>query len=347
MPIQPTTVAPAPRDFLNYLQRALVYGQITEKDFNPDGIGQPGTGAVSFPTYADRTTLENMVCAVQFGQITADQISNPSTLNASFGGPAPSDFVDKLRGPLVSGQVTGSDFGLSFYTRGITYVGRENGSTTVPNWSNSSVAKTINTITNKYGSSGYYQIRPSGLADANFSQGVGEPNDLGVSSSPSPTLYSAPSFATVSGYSGTYVNFSGYPTFKGVNGVTDYRQGALSVSLSETSVNPTGLPAGTYKYNEAFKIVMSQPAEFLLGIVVNAVASTDYTPNYVSVFSSVTGATTFSAIISLTSSLLRMPLFRITGLKDDELIIGLWRNASSSPAPTVAPFSLITFDRIK
>ena len=345
MPIQPTTQAPAPQEFVNYLQRALVYGQITEKDFNSSGAGQPGTGRVSFPLFADRVTLENMTRAVQFGQITAAQISNPSTLNASSGGPAPSDFIDRLRGPLVSGQVTGSDFGLVFYTRGVTYVGRENGSTTVPNWSNPSVAKTINTITNRYGSSGYYQIRPSGLADANISESVGEPNDLGISSSPNPTLYSVPSFATVSGYSGSYVNFSGYPTFKGPDGTTDYRQGALSITLSETAVNPTGLPAGTYKYKEACKIVMAQSAEFLFGTVVNAVASTDYTPNYVSIFSTATG-TTYSALIALTSSLLRMPLFRITGFAGDEFILGLWRNASSVPAPSVAPFSLITFDRI-
>lgn len=114
MPIQPTTIAPAPQEFVNYLQRALVYGQITEKDFNPSGVGQPGTGPVSFPVFADRSTLENMTRAVQFGQITAAQISNPTTLNAGFGGPAPSDFVDALRGPLVSGQVTSSDFNLFF-----------------------------------------------------------------------------------------------------------------------------------------------------------------------------------------------------------------------------------------
>lgn len=345
MPIQPTTVAPAPQEFVNYLQRALVYGQITEKDFNPSGAGQPGTGPVSFPVFADRSTLENMARAVQFGQITPAQISNPTILNASAGGPAPSSFIDALRGPLVSGQVTGSDFGLSFYTRGVTYVGRENGSTVVPNWSNPLVPKTINTVTSRYGSSGYYQIRPSGLADANISASVGEPNDLGISASPNPTLYSAPSFATVSGYSGSYVNFSGYPTFKGPDGTTDYRQGALSISLSETAVNPTGLPAGTYKYKEACKIVMTQSAEFLFGTVVNAVASTDYIPSYVSVFSTATG-TVFSTAISLTSTLIRMPLFRITGLVNDEFILGLWRNASAVPAPSVAPFSLVTFDRI-
>jgi hypothetical protein len=324
----------------------LVYGQITEKDFLSTSAGQPGTGPVSFPLFADRQTLENMTRAVQFGQITSAQISDPTTLNASAGGPAPLDFVDRLRGPLVSGQVTGSDFGLEFYTRGITYVGRENGSTTVPNWSNSAVAKTINTVTNLYGSSGYYQIRPSGLADASIFEAIGEPNNLGATASPNPTLYSAPSFATVSGYAGTFVNFSGYPTFKGINGTTDYRQGALSISLSNTAVNPTGLPAGTYNYKEAFKVVQTQPAEFLLGIVVNAVGDAAYAPSYVSAFSSATG-TVFSSVINVAVNTIRMPLFRITSLANDEVTIGLWRNASSVPAPSVAPFSLITFDRIR
>ena len=231
-------------------------------------------------------------------------------------------------------------------TTAIRYLARENGNAasnyTVHNWSTPLVSKTINTATNRYGASGYYQIRP-GASD--FSEAVGDGNNLGISAGAQPTLFSPPSFATVSGFAGTFVNFGGYPSFLQNDGVTPIRQGALSISINQgNNGQPYAMPVGTGFYGNACNITMTQTATFLLGVAVDAVNDRTYAPKYVSVFNSSTG-TVFSAAIptGAGTSVPRLPVFLVAGKAGDVFTVGLWQD---SGANSVAPFSLITFDRL-
>lgn len=235
--------------------------------------------------------------------------------------------------------------GGGFVSREIRYLGRENGNAasnfTVQNWANTSVAKTINVTPNRYGTAGYYQIRPGSTT---FSEAVGGGNNLGITAGSQPTLYSHPSFATVSGYAGTFVNFGGYPNFVQNDGVTSVRQGGLSVSINQGPFNsPTGANASYVA--PAFDVTMTQTATFLLGVAVDTAADRQYAPKYVSVFNPALG-TVFSAAIPTGAggtSIPRLPVFLVAAKAGDVFTFGMWQDAG---AQNVAPFSLITFDRV-
>lgn len=235
--------------------------------------------------------------------------------------------------------------GGAFYSTSITYLGRENNtladSYAVSNWSSTAVAKKLNPSANRYGTSGYYQIRPGAT---NFAEGVGNNNDFGISAATSPTLYSHPSFATVLGGAGTFVNFGGYPNFLGNDGVTQYRQGAISIPVNQGPfTSPSGVDSSYF--GQAFSVTLNQDATFLLGIAVDTAADRQYAPKYVSVFSSATGSV-FSASIPSGSggtSIPRLAVFLIRGKAGEQFISALWQDAGSN---SVAPFSLITLDRL-
>ena len=224
----------------------------------------------------------------------------------------------------------------------VEYLGRENNSVqsdyAVSNWSSTSVPKKFNPV-NRYGTSGFYQIRPG---SSDFAEAVADGNNLGISAGAQPTLFSHPSFANVVGGAGTFVNFGGYPSFLGNDGVTAYRQGALSISVNQGPYTPTG--AEERFVGPAFTINMTQNAVFLLGIAVDTANDRNYAPKYVSVFSASTG-TVFSASIptGAGASIPRLPVFLVTGNTGDQFIVGMWQDAGAN---SVAPFGLITFDRL-
>lgn len=228
----------------------------------------------------------------------------------------------------------------------ITYLGRENetagGNYAVSNWSDSSVEKKFNVGTiEKYGTSGYYQIRPG---TSEFSDAASAGNNLGISAGTNPTLYSAPSFATVTGAAGNFVNFAGYPSFKNPANSASIRQGSLSVSINN---GPYSTPSGenTGYFGEAFTITMTQNADFVLGVAVNTVADGQYSPTYVSLYTSTGGTgTVFSTSISRLNSDPRMPFFLIRGSTGNVFTAALWQLADASPS--VAAFGLITFDQV-
>lgn len=239
--------------------------------------------------------------------------------------------------------------GGSFYTTSISYVGRENNTEPlypVSNWSLNSVPKKYSPV-NRYGTSGFYQIRPG---SSDIGESVAGGNNLGISAGAQPTLFSHPSFANVVGGAGTFVNFGGYPNFLGNDGVTSYRQGALSISIQPP---PSGTGEGPYNWPEgenaafvatAFTINMTQDAVFMLGVAVDTVNDRNYAPRYVSVFSSST-ETIFSAPIptGAGASVPRLPLFIVRGKTGDQFIVGMWQGVGVN---SYAPFSLITFDRL-
>jgi hypothetical protein len=227
----------------------------------------------------------------------------------------------------------------------INYVGTEtsNGfSYPVHDWSNPGVVKSHDSDGNHaYGSAGYLQIRPmpGDPGAASIGEAAGSGNDLGVSAATNPSLYSAPSFlSSISGGAGTYVNFGGYPTFRGPDGSSLYRQGALSVPVTE---GPFNSPAGENASHVGVPVqfTLGSAGRFRLGLVVDAVADGTYAPQYVSVFNLNTG-TVFSPELSRDGNP-DMVFFDITGDLGDTFNVGLWQNVGSQ---SVAPLSLITVD---
>ena len=146
--------------------------------------------------------------------------------------------------------------GFSFSERAsaaISYVGTQtstDGVYEVANWSNSAVAKDFDVSGEKYGTSGYYQIRPMPWdpGAASIGEATGSGNLLGTNAGSNPTLSSAPSFlSSITGGAGTFVNYGGYGIFRGPDGTSLYRQGGLSVSVSNCAYDtPTGKGNGYF-----------------------------------------------------------------------------------------------------
>lgn len=229
----------------------------------------------------------------------------------------------------------------------ITYVGTEistGQSYPVHDWSNASIAKNHDSDGNNvYGTAGYWQIRPTSAAP-DFSEGVGTANDLGVAAGSNPTLALVPSFlSSISGGAGSYVNFGGYPTFRGPDGSSLYRQGALSVPVTE---GPYNSPAG----NDASRVgvpvqfTLGAAGRFRLGLAVDSVADGSFAPDYVSVFSNSTG-TVFSPTLTRDGNP-DMVFFDITGDAGDVFIVGVWQNVATQHPYQIGTLSLITFDLV-
>ncbi len=227
----------------------------------------------------------------------------------------------------------------------ITYAGTEssNGSSyPVHDWSNPAIAKSHDSDgNNTYGSAGYWQVRPmpADPGTATIAESAGGGNDLGTSAGSDPTLSSAPTFlSSIAGGAGTYVNFGGYPNFRGPDGSVIYRQGALSVPVNQ---GPYNSPAGNDASHVGvpFQFTLGTSGKLRLGIAVDTVADGNYAPQYVSVYSSSTG-TIFSPALTRDGNP-DMVFFDITGDLGDTFIIGLWQNVGTQ---SVAALSLITFD---
>ena len=231
----------------------------------------------------------------------------------------------------------------------VTSVGVEEGGAgngySVQNWSNAGVAKVYDLgSTERYGSDGYYQIRPMpgdpGAANINVAASAG--NDLGTSAGSNPTLYSAPSIlSSLTGAAGTYVNYGGYATYRGPDGSALYRAGGLSVAVSNGPYNtPSGSNNG--KFGEAFSFTMGMSATFRMGIAADSVGSGTYAPDYMSIYNSGTGSVFSSALTRNGSA--DMAFFDIDAAAGDTFNAAMWQRTDSGPGASVAPFSLITFD---
>lgn len=229
----------------------------------------------------------------------------------------------------------------------VTYVGSETGSPannySVQNWSNSGVAKVYDIGgSEKYGSAGYYQIRPTlNSSPSNVSEAVGGGNDLGAAAGSNPTLLSKPSFLTsATGDAGTFVNFNGYSLYLGPDGSTVYRQGALSVSVNQ---GPYNSPAGANAsyFGTAMSFTLNTSVNFRLGIAVDSVGSGTYAPNYVSIYNPTTGSVFSSALTRDGNA--DMAFFDISGANTDSFSVALWQNTGTQ---SVAALSLVTYDVI-
>lgn len=224
----------------------------------------------------------------------------------------------------------------------ITYVGSETGAPgnnySVQNWSNPGVAKTYDIGGSEvYGSAGYYQIRPTlDSSPSNVNEAVGGGNNLGTAAVSNPTLFSLPSFlSSATGGAGTFVNFGGYSTYRGPNGSTLYRQGALSVSVNN---GPFNSPAGgnASYFGIAMSFTLNSTANFRLGLAVDSVGSGTFAPNYISI------GGVFSDALTRDGSA-DMAFFDIQGTSGNTFDVALWQNVGTN---SVAALSLITYDVI-
>ena len=224
----------------------------------------------------------------------------------------------------------------------ITYVGSETGSPandySVQNWSNPGVAKTYDIGGSEvYGSAGYYQIRPTlNSSPSNVSEAVGAGNDLGILAVSNPTLFSLPSFlSSATGAAGTFVNFDGYSIYRGPDGSTLYRNGALSVSVNN---GPFDSPAGNNAsyFGIAMSFTLNSTANFRLGLAVDSVGSGTFAPNYISIGGVFSDALTRDGNAD-------MAFFDIQGTSGNTFDVALWQNTGTQ---SVAALSLVTYDVI-
>ena len=239
--------------------------------------------------------------------------------------------------------------GFSFSERSsaatVTYVGSETGSAgngySVQNWSNAGVTKVYDIGGSEvYGSSGYVQIRPG---STDLYQGIADNNNLGVGAATNPTLLSRPSFiSSVTGGAGDFVNFGAYSTYRGPDGSSLYRQGALSVAANSGPYTPDNIPASYFGI--AMHFTVNAGSYFRFGLAVDSVGSGTYAPDYVSLYSSSTG-TKISSLLTRDGSA-DMAFFDIDTRGDalsTNFDVALWQKSGTQSA---AALSLATFDAI-
>lgn len=239
--------------------------------------------------------------------------------------------------------------GFSFSERAsaaISYVGTQtstDGVYEVANWSNSAVAKDFDVSGEKYGTSGYYQIRPMPWdpGAASIGEATGSGNLLGTNAGSNPTLSSAPSFlSSITGGAGTFVNYGGYGIFRGPDGTSLYRQGGLSVSVSNGAYDtPSG--KGNGYFGIAFEFTVSTPTLFRIGVTVDANGGGTYAPDYVGIYSGSTG-TVYSSLLNRDARP-DMAIFEINALAGETFAASVWQLSGTQ---SVAPVSMITFDAI-
>ena len=227
----------------------------------------------------------------------------------------------------------------------ITSVGIEEGSGangySPQNWSNPGVAKSYDLSGERYGTAGYYQIRPMPWDPGAVSIGedAAAENDLGITAVSSPSLYYVPVFLeSITGAAGTYVNYGGYSITRGPDGSALYRQGALSVSVNN---GPYDSPAGANAsyFGLALQFTLGADANFRIGLAVDSVGTEEYAPDYVGIYNNSTG-TVFSTALTRNGSL-DMVFFDISGVAGESFTVALWQNAGTH---AVAALSLVTFD---
>ena len=241
--------------------------------------------------------------------------------------------------------------GFSFSERAsaatISYVGTQTDSAAngfaVANWANLGVTKEFDISGEKYGTAGYYQIRPMPWdpGDANIGEATGSGNLLGTNASSNASFSSKPSFvSSITGGAGTFVNYGGYAIFKGPDGSSLYRQGGLSVPVNQGLFDtPSGSNNGYF--GVAFEFTVSTPTLFRIGVTVDANGGGTYAPDYVGIYSGSTG-TVFSSLLNRDARP-DMAIFEINALAGETFAASVWQRSGTQ---SVAPVSMITFDAI-
>jgi hypothetical protein len=242
--------------------------------------------------------------------------------------------------PAVEAGVIAS----SFIQTKISYVGFELGVDPiypVQRWSSASWSKLYDlNNTERYGTRGYYQIRPILLPSSDTINVLSDGLDLGTTYPTHPTLFQKPSFIDqIQGYGGKFVNFNpAYPLFLGPDGSSVYSQGGLSIPIASGPRNgPLG--ANTLYLGELFTFTLKTFSRFRIGIATDTAADGNYAPNYLNIFNTKIGPI-FSERLNR-QGISKLVFFDIVGHIGDTFIVGSWQDAGTQ---TETPFSLITFD---
>jgi hypothetical protein len=235
------------------------------------------------------------------------------------------------------------------YAVTIAYVGTEPGGApsgfATANWSNSAVAKLYATGTsNTYGKNGYWQIRPiPNPASSNVSEAASSGNNLGTSAGSFPTLWTGtnPAFvSSITGGAGTFVNFGGYALYRGPDGSTLYRQGALSVPVNQGPfLTPSGNNTGFF--GETLSFTLNYAGTVRVGLAVDSVGPGTFNPDYVGIYSPTTG-TVFSSLLTRDGTP-DMAVFDIVNPTGQSFTVAQWQLAGTN---NVSAMSLVTFDVI-
>jgi len=230
----------------------------------------------------------------------------------------------------------------------IAYVGTEPGvgpNFATQNWSNSAVPKSYATGTsNTYGKNGYWQIRPIPYAPSStIYTPAASGNDLGISGTSFPTLWSGslPAFmSSITGGAGDFVNFNSYAIYRGPDGSALYTQGGLSVPVNQGPFNtPSGANSGYFGLSAT--MVLNFSGTVRVGIAVDSVASGTYAPNYVSIYSNSTG-TVYSSLLTRDGTP-DMAVFDIVNPAGETFSVAQWQLAGTQSASAMG---LVTFDTI-
>lgn len=253
-------------------------------------------------------------------------------------------FMSRSNGVLIAAAVVAAVAAPCQATT-ISYVGTEPGGPgsgyVTENWSNPGVAKSYATGTsNTYGKDGYWQIRPTN--GQQLSEGVGGGNDLGTSASSFPTLSSGTSavISSIQGAAGTFVNFSGYPVYRGPDGSSLYQQGALSVPVTE---GPYGLPGVPTYAGQTLSFTLNYSGTVRVGFAVDSVGTGVYAPDYVGIYSpALTPNTTLSAALTR-DGVPDLAVFDIVNPTGQTFYVAQWQTAGTQ---SVSAMSLVTFDLI-
>jgi hypothetical protein len=146
----------------------------------------------------------------------------------------------------------------------------------------------------------------------------------------------------VTGGAGDFVNFGAYSTYRGPDGSSLYRQGALSVAVNNGPYSPDNIP-GSY-FGIAMHFTVNAGSYFRVGLAVDSVGSGTYAPDYVSLYSSSTG-TKISSLLTRDGSA-DMVFFNVDTRGDaasTNFDVALWQKSGTQSA---AALSLATFDAI-
>ena len=174
---------------------------------------------------------------------------------------------------------------------------------------------------------------------ANIGEATGSGNLLGTDASSNPSLSLTPSFiSSFSGGAGTFVNYGGYPIFRGPDGSLLYRQGALSVPVNN---GPYNTPSSNGYFGVAFSFTVNAPTSFRFGLAVDTAANSLYAPDYVGIYNVSTG-TVFSSLLTRDGNP-DMAIFEIDALVNETFTVSVWQLAGTQ---SIAPFSLATFDAV-
>jgi hypothetical protein len=263
-------------------------------------------------------------------KITAVQNKNPKTLGRS----------------ALCLLILGFSFSELASAATISYIGTQTDSGAnghaVANWSNSAIPKEYDVSGEKYGTSGYYQIRPTlNSSPSNINAAVGAGNSLGTDAGSNPTFSLEPTFiSSITGGAGTFVNNPGYGIFRGPDGSLLYRQGGISVSVNN---GPFNTPSGSNNgyYGSAFQFTVRTPTTFRIGITVDSAGSGTYAPDYVGIYNASTG-TVYSSLLTRDAKP-DMAIFEINAVAGETFAASVWQLSGTQ---SVAPFSMITFDAI-